>query len=388
WQTYFSNHDAVLFANAVLNFQKQPCGKHELLQFISSTALPETLLDFIVECNTLNKMSREKLNDTAIIQEYTLDNNLSRCIKQKKRHEVSRFSHLIINTAKQLNCHTILDIGAGLGYLGQVLTHYDSSLNVIGFEMSNAHVQSADNRNKKITCVNDRNYLRTVEINNEMTDDKLLEIVHDTLNRDSDDNFILSSLHACGDLTPTMLKLYVKSKFIRGLLNVSCCYHTMNYSDEGFFNIPLSRTLKQIISQYQNFTMTLYGLRLAIQETHEQWYEKSDSKLKQHMRNTIYRGILECILVENNYHLEHRKQVYVKSDSMTFDDYCHLAIQHLKRLLFFTILQCLLQPVLELFVLNDRLVYLLENNLNAKLCQIFDETISPRCWCLISEKEC
>ncbi len=36
--------------------------------------------------------------------------------------------------------------------------------------------------------------------------------------------FVLTGLHACGDLTPTMLRVFVKCPHAVGLASVACCY--------------------------------------------------------------------------------------------------------------------------------------------------------------------
>ena len=36
--------------------------------------------------------------------------------------------------------------------------------------------------------------------------------------------FLITGLHACGDLTPTMLRVFVKCPSSRGLVSVPCCY--------------------------------------------------------------------------------------------------------------------------------------------------------------------
>ena len=44
------------------------------------------------------------------------------------------------------------------------------------------------------------------------------------------DDFILTGLHACGDLTPTFLRFFVNCYTAKGLASVGCCY--MKLSDE------------------------------------------------------------------------------------------------------------------------------------------------------------
>jgi hypothetical protein len=41
---------------------------------------------------------------------------------------------------------------------------------------------------------------------------------------DTDRRFLLTGLHACGDLTPTMLRVFTSCPDVQGLASVGCCY--------------------------------------------------------------------------------------------------------------------------------------------------------------------
>lgn len=60
----------------------------------------------------------------------------------------------------------------------------------------------------------------------------------------------------------------------------------------------------------------------------------------------------------------------------------------LKKAGIFILLQNYLQPVIENFVLYDRIMYLKENGLeNCSFKKIFDSKISPRCSALVAIKQ-
>jgi len=46
----------------------------------------------------------------------------------------------------------------------------------------------------------------------------------------SNDGFVLASLHACGDLTPTLLRIFVDCDSAVGLASVGCCYMKLSTS--------------------------------------------------------------------------------------------------------------------------------------------------------------
>ena len=48
-------------------------------------------------------------------------------------------------------------------------------------------------------------------------------------------------------------------------------------------------------------------------------------------------------------------------------------------------LQAIIQPVIEQLLLNDRIAYLIEQNLESKLVRLFDSNVSPRCICILAE---
>ena len=49
---------------------------------------------------------------------------------------------------------------------------------------------------------------------------------HNTVPKDTP--YILVGLHTCGDLGPTMLRVYAQSERVVGLLSVGCCYMKLN----------------------------------------------------------------------------------------------------------------------------------------------------------------
>ena len=47
----------------------------------------------------------------------------------------------------------------------------------------------------------------------------------------TDRRFVLTGLHTCGDLAPSMLRLFSESERVVGLASVGCCY--MKMADDG-----------------------------------------------------------------------------------------------------------------------------------------------------------
>ena len=76
--------------------------------------------------------------------------------------------------------------------------------------------QTAGSRSPSIDSRSPSNYSRTPSINSDTSAE------HSCIG--PEDGFILTGLHACGDLTPTFLRFYVSCDIAVGLASVGCCY--------------------------------------------------------------------------------------------------------------------------------------------------------------------
>jgi len=43
---------------------------------------------------------------------------------------------------------------------------------------------------------------------------------------------VMIGLHCCGDLTPSMLRIFSQSNLVKGLIGVGCCYNHITYKQE------------------------------------------------------------------------------------------------------------------------------------------------------------
>ncbi|XP_076438925.1 uncharacterized protein LOC143277871 [Babylonia areolata] len=77
-----------------------------------------------------------------------VSNDLRKGMSAKKLHEVERMASLVHQVAVESGCNVVVDVGSGLGYLGQVL-HKSYGLSVIGLESSEGHSDGAEKRAAK-----------------------------------------------------------------------------------------------------------------------------------------------------------------------------------------------------------------------------------------------
>ena len=109
-------------------------------------------------------------------------------------------------------------------------------MNVIGLESQEDRVRLADNRLEKQQEIKDkiRNVFYRIEDNCE---DDLLNLANEAkFDGDLSDTrkYGIISLHSCGDLTPTMLRIFAKKHEFKFMVAFSCCYHSMK-CDAGIF---------------------------------------------------------------------------------------------------------------------------------------------------------
>ncbi|CAB4065014.1 unnamed protein product [Lepeophtheirus salmonis] len=277
----------------------------------------------------------------------------------------------------KLKCgKSILDIGSGLGYVDHILeTVY--GYKTLGIEKSRFGKSPT---NRSVVAIdlkdNEEGFL------NKLIDDRL------------DGSACMIGLHACGDLTPTMLKAFVYGDRFTSLAVVSCCYHKMSMPFT-----PMSKFFREEIDFSSIFTP--YGLRLASQEV------ASDDKsqlLDERHRFFTYRSVLEVLSGEMSINKSKRKAVR-KNGIKTFEDYIQNVFDrfdfdpkfeqgyisnrlreifkehepNFSLLKYVIILQDYVQKLIEYSVLLDRVIYLQENDYDKVIVyEIFNEKISPR----------
>ncbi|KAK3599773.1 hypothetical protein CHS0354_037259 [Potamilus streckersoni] len=226
-------------------------------------------------------------------------------------------------------------------------------------------------------------------------------------------------LHCCGDLTPAMLKCFANEDFVRALCCVSCCYHRMNYDEslKEFSMFPMSAALETAMNKtrerFPGWSIGTYGLRLAAQETRTRWEKQTSDDHTLHIKNVAYRALLQLCVTKCGLVLKKSvRKIAHRADFSTFDNYVSAVTKHIqtedahtlqtfkeelshlhgqyhgyfKYIQPITLLQVLLQPVIESLIHADRQAWLLERGFHSNMVPIFDDLISPRNSALIAIK--
>ena len=263
-------------------------------------------------------------------------------------HEVLHFSHLIADTCKRNDIEHIVDVGAGLVALvsisftlivGFVLValssvlhgstlqgHLDRQLcqehhlNVLGLEQDSYRVAEANERSqqslngdhhqdrdeheqrrpifKKLTLDGQQ-----PEQMNNVIDTWLTEIVDSGAPAaPGHRSMCMVGLHACGDLSADMLRLFVCNERFETLLLVSCCYHRMTSKD----HFPMSHVVGQLEVDCGDERLLVPGahlthlLRLGAQDSNYRCLNDSSYR-NQQLYHTFYRAVLEYYSVHSTF---------------------------------------------------------------------------------------
>ncbi|XP_066270916.1 methyltransferase-like protein 25B [Branchiostoma lanceolatum] len=293
---------------------------------------PTSLKDFVETAASL-ALPRQQSHDLVAME---INKDLARGMTPKKKHEVSYLASVVRDTCRKTSCSTVIDIGSGLGYLGQVL-HHQCGLQVVGVEAQASHVHGAQRRiksqgkdadtqiqtvNLKLedtsSCIHDLELLISSLQQSPSKDQNQTDVINRNNDLEREDGTCMVGLHCCGDLCPTMLKMFVSVERLKCLVCVSCCYHGMSVTDPDsrpscFMNFPLSRTVKEKLKKvgrdFPDWQLNVFAMRLAAQETQARWACQTHEDHQFHTRSVAYRAILEHVVTTGKWYVCFRSSI-------------------------------------------------------------------------------
>ena len=243
--------------------------------------MPKELEDFISISRKLTpkEYSEENKKEKINIEDfYNKESNINYSIslmKQKKKYEVQLLGDFIIKEAKNKNINTIIDIGCGKGYLTNYIS-MNSNLRTIGIEGDENYTNKMILRINKIEqkCNKENSSINKAEGYTSFLTYKTTPEEFKTISKiDNNDDIILTGLHPCGDLTPTLLRLFKNINQIKELIFIGCCYNKLS-ENPHFFNLAKKDNNDQILSQSIE-----YGFPISN-------YLLTKNKIKFHLSNT------------------------------------------------------------------------------------------------------
>ncbi|KAM7382874.1 hypothetical protein PAMP_002572 [Pampus punctatissimus] len=235
-------------------------------------------------------------------------------------------------------------------------------------------------------------------------------------------DFVLTGLHACGDLSATLLRHFVNCPHVRGITSVACCYMKIttkeNPSPPGLVEppAPLTPAHESLAFQFgypmSHLVRGLPGHQLSYKAREGACHAVEDyiRRLREEselLRTHCYRAMLETFIRDVRPDLRRAGiQTIKKAHLLPFTDYARLGLARVGlppglsldpeqveamlkqqgRVVVYFSLALLLAPVVETLVLLDRMIYLQENGLDSQLVPLFDPNISPRNFVLVALK--
>lgn len=112
-------------------------------------------------------------------------------------------------------------------------------------------------------------------------------------------NICMCGLHACADLSVTILDLFLKMDQVKSLVIMPCCYHRLHLQNtvnerEYFRSFPVSKALKlQFDANEAAAFLRRPFLRLACQQTLATFLKMSDAEHEEHAKNFLMRAVLQ-----------------------------------------------------------------------------------------------
>ncbi|KAF5301619.1 hypothetical protein FQA39_LY10666 [Lamprigera yunnana] len=341
-------------------------------------------------------------------------------INDKKWHEIVSLAVVIHDVCSSKDITVIVDVGAGLGHLSYLLSK-KYNYKILAIEGNKEIFDLALKTQEK--CYPDEKE-RVKFIHHFITKNSAceIEVFLKSLNWDIEKVCIVG-LHACADLSITVLKIFRKLEFLRTLIIVPCCYHRMEFSFESvdkekFKYFPVSKAMNDLYAavEGEDFLRRPF-LRLACQQTKISWNTMTAEDHEMHSKSCMFRAILQEVAYEDNLIVRRLKRKTGKCNRSIEDYINNLKTTHKlvrqdgsdctideaifrERMLekwkvyekncyvveILTSFQTAIQSICESVILLDRIQYLREKGINSNIYKVIDDRISPRCHALVANK--
>ncbi|KZS86949.1 hypothetical protein SISNIDRAFT_394024, partial [Sistotremastrum niveocremeum HHB9708] len=165
-------------------------------------------------------------------------------VSQKKQHEIIQMTSLICSILRGTDIKHVVDIGAGQGYVTMELRRSRPDLHILALDTSDQQTTGAQKHQARFTSKSHPHIFssnsgsltrRTVFVTVETLHSSIRSWLHDLNTHDEKTPVLLIGLHACGPLTPTIMKTFLecstpspsRSWFAAGQLIIGCCYNLL-----------------------------------------------------------------------------------------------------------------------------------------------------------------
>ena len=301
------------------------------------------------------------------IKEAKLDQNLKRKLNPKKLHELSTLKTYFDEGSYE----TLYDIGGGIGHLSNIFVH--SKVKSAHCIDMNKEFQEAGKR--KLARWLKENIEKVSFINKEVRSDLDLNLTDKTL---------LAGLHSCGSLSNDLIDCYKYNKK-GGLLNFGCCYHKL----EDHYNLsqiakenPLTLTNNALHLATRSYAYTnekdvmarrkVKSYRYALHHLGMKYFDDGFFTLG-NGKGSDYDGSFSDYVYKYYPKAKGLSQAEIENFYESFE-----VQEKINENFCLDFIRGLFGRVIEMYLLLDRVLYLREDEIDAKMYQVFDRKLSPR----------
>lgn len=281
-------------------------------------------------------------------------------VTEKKRHEIS---HILPLMEKD---DFFVDIGSGAAHLSQFLLLGNQKMSLCIDQ--DPEVQLIGKKKIKGTELENRLQFETCHVNAQ-TQVKL------------DQPATLVGLHACGDLSVDLMKLFKNQSMIK-FLNFPCCYH------------KLSQLNLSSVAQANPVDLTNHSLTMATKSYKTIGIKEDDQrKLVKRYRYTLHMLMNEEFDIafqtlgnapKADYQGDFATYCYHQfPESKKFNrdwlqTYFEKKVSAVDQYLCYGVVRSHLSRLVELYIILDRALYMQEQGFEVEIKEVFDPAISPR----------
>ncbi|NWI33776.1 RRNAD protein, partial [Sula dactylatra] len=216
---------------------------------------------------------------------------------------------------------------------------------------------------------------------------------------------LVTGLHACGDLSPALLRHFARSPAVAAVASVACCYMKLSTAPQPpccHAGYPLSAWVAGLPGHELS-----YRAREAACHALDEYVGRLQGE-SSCLRTHCYRAVLETLIRAADPGKKHLGvQTVKKAHALSFPQYARLGLprvgldpaavpleseavramleQQHKVVAFFSLTQ-LLAPLVETLILLDRLLYLREQGFHCALVPLFNPRFSPRNLVLVAAR--
>ncbi|XP_068144848.1 methyltransferase-like protein 25B [Drosophila tropicalis] len=378
-------------------------------------ALRQLVKNLSIKRKTVDRAVPQNGMSCPLLYHRKLKHIFRKCVKPKKYHEITRMAEICAKSHQKMSVDFVVDFGAGVGHLARILG-YGYGIQVCCLEMQEKLNHQAIAIDRKLETMANK-FLEATEIDHfkqpkhitqcltsRTTSTEFLQSLRQALNLKTDNfRFGIIGLHPCGDLGPTLMRMFLACKQAKFLNFVSCCYQKMTTkqlnSQTSLPGYPLSKFL-----QVQNDFQLSYEAREVSCHANEMYFDRLTTGQHEYLKIHSLRAAAERLILQEFPLLRHCALRNVKHQpGMTFDDYFQQAVKgtrfetldqriwtdkqklqtqkdlkNWRRIVCLFTLRLLLAPLVESIILYDRVLFLMENDCEVHIEAIFDPRLSPR----------